>query len=671
MWLDRLAGGTSGSSTPHPVGRPYSPLPRRTPSALSPYVTSQRPGHSTRSSSLSIVSNDSFTSLLSSSRRLNISGLRHSSTPAVTCSPTGMLGRWLSGKEYSSDGSEEQTALILEADLEFNADFRGFALTELVSFVQNTDPADLQHEQVVHEISLPPSDAPLPDCVRRRFERGKGDESNVEDLHRSVLACDDILNSVDNNLSSFRNELAAVSADIETLQSRSTALNRRLENRIEMEKLLGPIVEELSVSPDLIFKILDGHMDESWLMALAAVERKTIAYHKKRSLSRSRRNPSSEQLEPLLEKLTIRAAERIRDFLVVQIKALRSPHINAQIIQQQSFLRFKDMYSFLQKRHSSLAQEISLAYMNTMRWYYHNQFSRHDTLGHEDTTRMAAVISSSRAAGPPFDAFNLGHRMDLLKAKNMTALPSYLAEEERTTHFIEAPFRNFNLALMDNASAEYTFLASFFSPAISLSQVSKNFNYIFEPAFELGRVLSRSLVGETFDSLGILMCIRLNQLFAFELQRRKVPALDGYINATNMLLWPRLQLVMDRHCESMRQLTHSLPTKPTRSTEDTSKITTAPHVVTQRFGRLLHGFLRLSADAGDNEPLVASLHRLRSEVETFLIRQSQSFGADERRSNRFLYNNFSLILTIMGDADGMLAADHRMHFEQLKAAHQE
>lgn len=382
----------------------------------------------------------------------------------------------------------------------------------------------------------------------------------------------------------------------------------------------------------------------------------------------------------------MQAIERIRDFLVAQIKALRSPHINAQIIQQQSFLKFKELYSFLHKHHATLAQEISLAYMNTMRWYYLNRFSRYeealatvrlhvldksDILGHDDATRMAAMMSSARLAAPPHDAFNLGRRVDLLKAKNQSALPSYLAEEDRTSHYLEVPFCNFNLALMDNATSEYTFLTCFFGPVLSLSQISRNFNYVFEPTFEVGRTLSKSLVGESFDALGILMCIRLNQQFAFELQRRRVPALDGYINATNMLLWPRLQVVMDRHCESVRQLTNSLPNGPARSTGDPSKVTAAPHVVTQRFGHLLHGFLALSAEAGDDEPVNASLQRLRSEVEAFLNRYRQSYGTDSRKSEGFLFNNFSLILTIIGDAEGKLASEQRKHFEQLKAAHQD
>ncbi|POR36638.1 Vacuolar protein sorting-associated protein 52 A [Tolypocladium paradoxum] len=670
MWLDRLAGGqasTSGPSTPQPGSRPYSPLPRRTSSALSPYVTSQRQGHSPRSSSLSLVSNDSSASLLSSSRRPNGSGLRQSSTIPDVPDSLETLEKLLSPHGGSGDDdAEKRTSSIVDADIEFDVDFGGLSLKDLVS-------------------SQAPEDAPVGTRRPQTIQDYEKDKSKFEDLHRSITACDDVLNSVETNLASFRNDLAAVSADIESLQARSTALNRRLQNRKEVEKTLGPLVEELSLSPETISKISGGHIDESWAKMLSEVDRRAAA-HKKKTSSGSAHYKAAEELGPLLEKLTLKAIERIRDFLVAQIKALRSPHINAQIIQQQNFLRFKDLYTFLNKHHATLAGEISLAYMNTMRWYYLNQFSRYekalgkiklhildknDTLGHEDTTRMAAVLSSSRVGGPPHDAFNLGRRIDLLRSKNQSALSSYLAEEDQATHYLEVPFRHFNLALIDNATAEYTFLATFFSPALSLSQISKNFNYIFEPTFDLGRTLSKTLVGETFDALGTLLCIRLNQHFAFELQRRRVPALDGYVNATNMLLWPRLQVIMDRHCESVRHLTNSLPTKPTRSTGDQAKMTAAPHVVTQRFGQLLQGFLALSAEAGDDEPVVASLRRLRSEVEAFLNRQSQSYGTDKRKSGRFLYNNYSLVLTIIGDTHGKLAAEQQEHFEKLKAAHRE
>ncbi|RSM03922.1 hypothetical protein CEP52_007144 [Fusarium oligoseptatum] len=336
MWLDRLAGGPAsnpGSSTPQPGNRAYSPLPRRTSSSLSPYVTSQRGGVSPRGSSLSLVSNDSSSSLLSSSRRPNGSNLRQSSTIETGPDSLEVLETLLAGFSTDSDSATKQKT-INQDDIDFEADFGGLSLKELAA-----------------------SQAPEPATFNTRkpqtAEESENERSKLEDLHRSIEACDDVLNSVEINLASFRNDLATVSADIESLQTRSTALNRRLENRKQVEKALGPLVEELSLSPEVISKISEGHIDETWAKMLAELDRKTISFKKK---SETRPSKAAKDLEPILEKLTLKAIERIRDFIVAQIKALRSPHINAQIIQQQNFLRFKDLFTFSSQASSYTCQ---------------------------------------------------------------------------------------------------------------------------------------------------------------------------------------------------------------------------------------------------------------------------------------------------------------------------
>ncbi|KAK2064341.1 Vps52/Sac2 family protein [Colletotrichum caudatum] len=661
MWLDRLAAQSnpSPSTSSQPGSRPYSPLLRRTSS--SPYVTSQRSALTSRGSQLSLVSNDSSSSLLAT-RRVNGSGLKQSQTTYDGPDSVEILGQILNTTSITDSTASSTAGIITQQDLELNFDFDGLSLREFASSNEaGTDETDSYWRQTAEE-----------------FETSK---AQFEDLHRSIAACDGVLSSVETNLTSFRNDLAAVSADIESLQSRSTALNVRLDNRKAVEKAFGPVVEELSVSPQVVSKISEGHIDDTWVRMLAEVDKRATAY--KKNAANQGDSKAWSDLGPLLDKLTMKAVERIRDFIVAQIKAMRSPHINAQIIQQQNFLKFKELYAFLHKHHSTLAEEISLAYMNTMRWYYANQFARYqkaleklklhvidknDVLGHEEPTRRATVLSATKPAGPPHDAFNLGRRIDLLKTSNAAALSSYLAEEDPTTHYLEVPFRNFNLAMVDNATAEYTFLAAYFSPPLSLQAVSRQFNYIFQPTFALGKTLTKTLTAESYDALGLLLCIRLNQHLAFELQRRKVPAVDGYINMTTMLLWPRLQVVMDHHCESVRQLTNSLPTKP-RAT-DQNKLSAAPHLVTQRFGQILQGILALSTEAGDDEPVVTSLRRLRSETEAFLTRLSQSFG-DKRKRERFLYNNYSLISTIISDVGGKLAVEQQEHFEELKTAFQE
>ena len=147
-----------------------------------------------------------------------------------------------------------------------------------------------------------------------------------------------------------------------------------------------------------------------------------------------------------------------------------------------------------------------------------------------------------------------------------------------------------------------------------------------------------------------------------------------------MLLWPRFQVAMDMHVESVRRSTAALSggaraTLSLTSSSANSKGSTAPHVLTQRFGQFLQAILAVSSNevsapgtgetaTSDSEPVARSLERLRDEVEGFLTKVAKSLG--QGKKDRFLGNNYSLILTIIGDTGGGLARDTREWFEQLR-----
>ncbi|KFY75257.1 hypothetical protein V499_04718 [Pseudogymnoascus sp. VKM F-103] len=651
MWLDRLSGTSTPAPRPNasstPQSRSYSPVPRKT-SRLLPQTGPQRPNFSPRSSSLSAVSNDSTTSLLGNSRKPTDSSSSNLRNTTLTYSdPIQVLDRLLD-IDLGSSLVAAKDEIWDNDELLSDVDFAGLALHE---FVQGDD---VNKAQV--------SEAP----TAAKYEI---DKARFEDLHQSIRACNDILNSVELNLTSFQNDLGDVSAEIETLRARSTTLSSRLENRKVVELGLTPVVEDITVSQTIVKTISEGDIDESWIVALNVVGKWSKALNAKATETHNIKSVTD--LKPLRDQLVNIAIERIRDFLVTQIKALRSPNINAQIVQQRHFIRYKDLFSFLWNHHQTLAEEIGQAYMNTMRWYYLNHFTRyeralskvkihaidkHDVLGNEDSPRKSTLLTSSKATGPPHDAFSLGRRNDILTTSNQSALPSHLAEEDTATHYLEFPFRNFNLALIDNICAEYSFLTTFFSPSLSFQTIARYFNYIFSPTFELGHTLTKSLVSETFDSFGLLLCVRLNQKFNFKLQRHKIPVGDNYINGTNMLLWPRFQVIMDMHCESVRKLTANLPTAPPTSKAELAKQSAAPSFMAQRFGQLIQGILELSKENGDDEPVSTSLARLRSALEAFLARVAKSIEG-ERKRERFLENSFSLILTIIGDAQGKLATE--------------
>ena len=161
MWLDRLASqASSGSSTPQPASRPYSPASRRTPSSsLSPYVTSQRPGNSSRASSVSLISNDSSRSLLSSSRKANGSGLKQSSIVDQGTEPLEVLNTILSTGHEKEKSKPKIGSSISQADLELAFDFGGLSLKQLVA-ADNDDAWEsrARRPQTVEE------------CERRRRE---------------------------------------------------------------------------------------------------------------------------------------------------------------------------------------------------------------------------------------------------------------------------------------------------------------------------------------------------------------------------------------------------------------------------------------------------------------------------------------------------------------------
>lgn len=84
-----------------------------------------------------------------------------------------------------------------------------------------------------------------------------------------------MLKSVETYLANFQSDLGSVSAEIETLQNRSSAMDTKLKNRDIVEKKLGPSVEEFTISPAAIRKIAAGPVDDGFVKALTELEKRS------------------------------------------------------------------------------------------------------------------------------------------------------------------------------------------------------------------------------------------------------------------------------------------------------------------------------------------------------------------------------------------------------------
>ena len=104
------------------------------------------------------------------------------------------------------------------------------------------------------------------------------------------------------SLTSFQKDLGAVSAEIETLQARSAALNTKLENRKIVEKLLRPVIEDICIAPVVVKTISEGPIDIDWIKALEELEKRSKAIQNRIDGSETIRAISD--IKPLLDDLT-------------------------------------------------------------------------------------------------------------------------------------------------------------------------------------------------------------------------------------------------------------------------------------------------------------------------------------------------------------------------------
>lgn len=274
MWRDRISGQTTPAGANSRNLSPL-PLPRRSSSQLSPSPYN-RPGVTSRTSSTSLLAtpNESTTSLPGTARGANGSPLKQTSIqrprPANVPDPLEVLNGII-GKEsqIAKNVPTLSSDVGRPAQLVETIRFDGLSLEE---FLEKEEPTP-RRQTLDNDINAQ---------TVQQFEK---ERDRFQELHTSITGCDEVSKSVELYLNDFQNELGAVSAEIETLQSRSTQLNAMLENRRSVERLLGPAVEEISISPKAVRTIVEGPMDENWVRALNEIDTRTTNIEAKAAAS--------------------------------------------------------------------------------------------------------------------------------------------------------------------------------------------------------------------------------------------------------------------------------------------------------------------------------------------------------------------------------------------------
>lgn len=104
-------------------------------------------------------------------------------------------------------------------------------------------------------------------CVQDYLDQA----SDLASLHKQVKQCDNILERMEDMLSHFKSDLGTISAEIQSLQDKSTAMKTKLKNRLGAQQLLSIVVGSIDIPAEMVKSLTEGEIDEEfsdWLAVL-------------------------------------------------------------------------------------------------------------------------------------------------------------------------------------------------------------------------------------------------------------------------------------------------------------------------------------------------------------------------------------------------------------------
>lgn len=329
------------------------------------------------------------------------------------------------------------------------------------------------------------------------------------------------LEPIENVLAKFNGELTELSSSLVSLHEKSYSLSSSLDSQKTSAERLNPIILDLMIPPDVAKSVLNGQVDLVWLENLRFINEKSQLIE---NLENGTLDPiltnlyqdsmAFTQLKQGLECLTFKAVERIRDFIIAKIKLLRSSTNKSSQTVQLELLNVKEAFSFLKNHHPKLADQLQLAYLYTMKWYYQSRFAKYlyaleklhlhhidsnMTLGstynsNEEKLNIFGgglknwIYSGSNTSSSPQTSPNISNssafqsqlakltlteylqsidkRLEILQKPSTeghkTAIPAQIAETTPFNYWLEFIFHQYCTALLDNVIVEYLFVIEFF-----------------------------------------------------------------------------------------------------------------------------------------------------------------------------------------------------------------
>ncbi|THV08393.1 vacuolar sorting protein [Dendrothele bispora CBS 962.96] len=425
------------------------------------------------------------------------------------------------------------------------------------------------------------------------------------DLHDQVETSVSLLDSLESFLSTFQKDLSAVSGQISELQDRSKDIENRLKSRRKIEKPLSSLITDIVIPPTLTTLILDTDVSEPWIAAIDEFER-----HLDMTKARSRVK-AARDLGEVVEGLRIVAATKLRAFFLALFQPIRSSvTTNMQVLQTSVLIKYRPLFTFLQHQAPTVANEVQRSYIGAARTYYETGFRRYiRSLGwlKSRCTDKFEPITTGEKEGSEV-TLHLD-RLSNAKLDGPSVTLAYMADDKAHKEPVEALLRSILIVFMDNTTAEYTFIKTFFpseshgrsidsdtatlsptsllSPTLeqpsisgsdyggtrsragsvslpSMPQVSASkdeqanndaiWKQIFDPVTEYVQTFVKTIIDPSPPVISLLTMIRLTERVLAEVENRECPPGITFLFGIRLQLWPVFQKLMNENIEAVKRV---------------------------------------------------------------------------------------------------------------------
>ncbi|KAJ7765024.1 vacuolar sorting protein [Mycena maculata] len=498
------------------------------------------------------------------------------------------------------------------------------------------------------------------------------------ELHDQVETSVGLLNSLEAFLSTFQKDLSAVSGQISDLQDRSKDIEKRLKSRRKIEKPLACLITDITIPPYLATLILDSDVGESWILSIEEFERR-LDTAKGRSRVKAARD-----LGEVSEGLRIVAATKLRAFFLALFQPIRSNvTTNMQVMQTSVLLKYKPLFAFLQRQAPNVAHEIQRSYVGAARVYYETGFRRYArSLGwikSRTVEKLETIVSSERDRDMAVDPGRLAHG----KIEGPGVTLAYMADDKTHKEPVEALARSLLLVFMDNATAEYTFVTTFFtvdplimseeaetafspgllSPdgrerrmsaaasehgarrnraasivsargmqslqslavAVKEEQASSDaiWKQIMDPVLEYTQIFFANTLEPVPPAVPLLTIIRLTEDVMAEIQKRACPPAESFIFSLRLKMWPVFQKVMTEHVEALKKLAEGANAGYFSRTAATTDAVVSN--ICKRYVVMFNSFVTLTEQT-EETMIFSNLLRLRQELAKLITRHTEQIS---------------------------------------------